>query len=58
MALTQKSKGNAHSLKDLVVRMFKEVEDSVARSPLPESVDRSAISTLIAKAHLEFWKGH
>jgi predicted nucleotidyltransferase len=39
-------------------RMFKEVEDSVAESPLPEMADRAAISRLIAKAHLEFWKRH
>jgi uncharacterized protein len=37
-------------------RMFKEVEDAVADSPLPESVDRDAISRLIAKVHLDFWK--
>jgi uncharacterized protein len=39
-------------------RMFKEVEDAVVQSPLPETVDRSAISRLIAKVHLEFWKKH
>ncbi|MBZ5524978.1 MAG: nucleotidyltransferase domain-containing protein [Acidobacteriia bacterium] len=36
-------------------KMFKEVEDAVARSPLPESVDRRAISRLVAEVHLEFW---
>jgi uncharacterized protein len=37
-------------------RLFKEVEEAVAASPLPEKVDRSAISRLIAQAHLDFWK--
>jgi predicted nucleotidyltransferase len=36
-------------------RLFKEVEDAVASSPLPETVDRGAISKLLAKVHLEFW---
>jgi uncharacterized protein len=35
--------------------LFKEVEDSVASSPLPERVDRQAISRLIGKIHLKFW---
>lgn len=33
-----------------------EVEKAVAASPLPESVDRAAISSLVAQVHLEFWK--
>jgi predicted nucleotidyltransferase len=37
-------------------RMFKDVEDAVKKSPLPETVDRPAISRLVAQAHLEFWK--
>jgi predicted nucleotidyltransferase len=37
-------------------RMFKAVEDAVTESPLPEKVDRSAISALIATVQLEFWK--
>ncbi len=37
-------------------RLFGEVEAAVAGSPLPEKVDRSAISRLIAQVHLEFWK--
>ena len=37
-------------------RMFKEVEDAVKKSPLSETVDRAAISQLVAQAHLEFWK--
>jgi len=32
-----------------------EVEEAVAISPLPENVDRVAISKLVAQAHLEFW---
>jgi predicted nucleotidyltransferase len=36
-------------------RMFKEVEDAVTKSPLQETVDRAAISRLVAQAHLEFW---
>jgi len=36
-------------------KMFKEVEEAVAQSPLPERVDRPAISRLVAQAHLEFW---
>ena len=35
--------------------LFKEVEDSVIQSPLPEKADRSAISRLVAETHLEFW---
>jgi uncharacterized protein len=38
-------------------RMFKGVEDAVARSPLPEKVDRAAISRLIAEVQLRFWDG-
>jgi uncharacterized protein len=37
-------------------QLFKEVEDSVARSPLPEKTNRSAISRLVAQTHLEFWR--
>jgi uncharacterized protein len=37
-------------------RLFKEVEEAVARSPLPEKVDRSAVSKLIARVQLAFWK--
>jgi uncharacterized protein len=37
-------------------RMFKEVEDAVKSSPLPETVDPGAISRLVAQVHLEFWK--
>jgi uncharacterized protein len=36
-------------------RLFKELEDSVLTSALPERVDRVAISRLVAKVHLEFW---
>ncbi|MGZ4856187.1 MAG: DNA polymerase beta superfamily protein, partial [Candidatus Angelobacter sp.] len=32
------------------------VEEAVASSPLPERVDRAAISKLVAQVHLEFWK--
>jgi predicted nucleotidyltransferase len=37
-------------------RLFKEVEEAVASSPLPEKVDRAEISKLIAEIHLDFWK--
>jgi len=37
-------------------RMFKEVDDAVKVSPLPEKVDDAAISKLVAEAHLEFWR--
>jgi predicted nucleotidyltransferase len=37
-------------------RLFKEVESAVKGSPLPESVDREAISRLVAQLHLDFWK--
>jgi uncharacterized protein len=33
-----------------------EVEAAVASSPLPETVDRTAISRLVAQIHLDFWK--
>lgn len=36
-------------------RLFKEVEGAVARSPLPEKVDRAAISGLLAEVHLQAW---
>jgi predicted nucleotidyltransferase len=36
--------------------MFKEVEDAVCNSPLPEKVDLQAISELVAQVHLEFWR--
>ena len=39
-------------------RLFKEVEDAVASSPLPDRVDRRAISHLLARVQLEFWKQH
>jgi len=35
--------------------LFKDVEDSVKNSPLPETVNQAAISRLIAQAHLGFW---
>jgi len=36
-------------------KLAKEVEEAVAGSPLPEKVDRHAISELVAQVHLEFW---
>jgi len=38
-------------------RLFKELEDAVSASSLPDRVDRVAISRLIAQVHLEFWNG-
>jgi uncharacterized protein len=35
--------------------LARDVEESVASSPLPERVDRAAISRLAAQVHLEFW---
>ncbi len=37
-------------------KLFHETEASVAQSPLPEKVDRDAISKLVAKTHLKFWE--
>ena len=37
-------------------KLSTEVEEAVTSSPLPENVDRTAISRLIAQVHLEFWK--
>jgi predicted nucleotidyltransferase len=37
-------------------RLFGEVEDAVARSPLPARVDRAAISRLLAEVQLEWWR--
>jgi predicted nucleotidyltransferase len=37
-------------------RMFREVEDAVKTSPLPEKVDNTAISKLVAEMHLKFWR--
>jgi len=39
-------------------RLFKEVDDAVALSPLPEKVDRAAISRLLAEVQLQFWAGN
>jgi predicted nucleotidyltransferase len=36
-------------------RLSREVEEAVSTSPLPERVDRTAISKLLAQVHLEFW---
>ena len=36
-------------------KLVAEVVASVASSPLPEKVDRAAISRLVAQVHLEFW---
>ncbi len=37
-------------------KLMKEVEEAVASSPLPETIDRTAISRLVAQIHLDFWK--
>jgi predicted nucleotidyltransferase len=37
-------------------RLFRDVEQAVAFSALPEKVDRPAISQLIAQVHLDFWQ--
>jgi predicted nucleotidyltransferase len=37
-------------------KLAAEVEQAVSCSPLPEKVDRTAISDLIAQIHLDFWK--
>jgi hypothetical protein len=37
-------------------KLVTEVEEAVSRSPLPEQVDRQAISKLVAQVHLEFWQ--
>jgi predicted nucleotidyltransferase len=37
-------------------KLAAEVEQAVSCSPLPEKVDRTAISHLIAQIHLDFWK--
>lgn len=37
-------------------KLAKEVEEAVAGSPLPEKVDKTAISKLVAQVHLEFWR--
>lgn len=38
-------------------KLFEEAQDSVNRSPLPETVDPNDISRLVAKVHLDFWNG-
>ncbi|HET6844015.1 MAG TPA: nucleotidyltransferase domain-containing protein [Candidatus Angelobacter sp.] len=37
-------------------RLFREVEEAVTLSPLPEKVDRQEISKLVAQIHLDFWQ--
>jgi hypothetical protein len=36
-------------------RLVKEVEEALASSPLPQNVDKAAISGLVAQIHLKFW---
>jgi predicted nucleotidyltransferase len=36
-------------------RLVRKVEEAVSTSPLPERVDRTAISKLLAQVHLGFW---
>jgi hypothetical protein len=36
-------------------RLLREIDVAIGSSPLPEKVDQSAISRLVAEAHLEFW---
>lgn len=38
-------------------RLAREVNYAVLNSPLPERVDPTAISKLVAQVHLKFWKG-
>jgi hypothetical protein len=35
--------------------LFAEVERAISSSPLPERVNRAAISKLVATVHLDFW---
>jgi hypothetical protein len=35
--------------------LTREAELAIASSPLPEQVDRAAISELVAQVHMEFW---
>ncbi len=37
-------------------KLTAEVEEGVSTSSLPETVDRDAISQLVAQIHLDFWK--
>lgn len=37
-------------------KLASDVEKAVVSSPLPEKVDREAISKLVAQVHLEFWQ--
>jgi predicted nucleotidyltransferase len=37
-------------------KLTAEVEAAITNSPLPENVDREAISKVVAQVHLEFWK--
>ena len=37
-------------------KIFHEVETAVKNSPLPEQVDRDAISRVVAQVHMTFWK--
>ena len=37
-------------------KLAREVEAAATASPLPEMVDRAAISQLVAQVHLEFWQ--
>ncbi|MGB9120960.1 MAG: nucleotidyltransferase domain-containing protein [Candidatus Angelobacter sp.] len=37
-------------------KLVVEVEQAVASSPLPETVNREGISALVARVHLEFWQ--
>jgi hypothetical protein len=52
----RKGKYSLGEIKELGLQLQSEALAAQARSPLPEGVDRDAISKLIADVHLRFWE--
>jgi uncharacterized protein len=51
----RKGKYSLAEIRDLGAQLESEALASQATSPLPDEVDRDAVSRLLADAHLRFW---
>jgi uncharacterized protein len=49
------SYGSLEGVLSLANNLFRELDETEAKSRLPEKVDRARISQLVSKAHLRFW---
>jgi hypothetical protein len=52
----RKGKYSLAEIRELGAQLESEALAAQATSPLPEKVDRNAISGLLADAHLQFWE--